>query len=188
LANAMPLTPILRLARAAAFTAVCLGLGMAAHLFAGGTIPPAAVARGTVVVFALAVPVSGRERTIGTILPLLATAQVALHLLFSSAHTHPHLVTAGHVHSGLGPGPGMLLMHGWAAVLTSLWLARGEAALWALLRRLAVRLIRLAAEQPDPLFTTLFSPPTGEPVIPRSVVPRHAVTRRGPPWNLSAAA
>jgi hypothetical protein len=32
------------------------------------------------------------------------------------------------------PGVGMLAAHGLATVMTALWLARGEAALWSLLR------------------------------------------------------
>ncbi len=52
---------------------------------------------------------------------------------------------AGRAHavhaSGLVPGFGMLVAHGWAIGLTALWLARGEAVLWTLLRRLAVRLL-----------------------------------------------
>ncbi|MEU7886425.1 MFS transporter [Microbispora bryophytorum] len=190
------MTSPLRLARAAAFTAVCLGLGMVAHLVSGGEVTPGALALGLPAVFAAALPLSGRERTLRAILPLLAALQVALHVLFalsspsSSAvhilaehvlveHVPTGLAMAGHAHAG--PGFGMLAGHGWAVVLTALWLARGEAALWALLRRLAVRLTRIAADPAPPVFTPPASPHPDEPCLPRSVPPRHCVTRRGPP-------
>ncbi|WP_169946367.1 MFS transporter [Microbispora sp. H11081] len=184
----MQVTSPLRLARAAAFTAVCLGLGVLAHLFGGGAVAPDALALGLPGVFAAALPLSGRERTLRSILPLLAVLQVALHVLFALSSPlspaplspAPALgVVAGHPHAG--PGLGMLIAHGWAVVLTSLWLARGEAALWALLRRLAVRLTRIARDPAPPVRTPPASPHPAEPRVPRSVAPRHCVTRRGPP-------
>ncbi|GAB3897417.1 hypothetical protein GCM10027612_53610 [Microbispora bryophytorum subsp. camponoti] len=196
----MPVTSPLRLARAAAFTAVCLGLGMVAHLVGGGAVAPGALALGLPAVFAAALPLSGRERTLRAILPLLAALQVALHVLFAlsspsspAVHVLAEHVLAQHVlvehvptghamagHAHAGPGFGMLAGHGWAVVLTALWLARGEAALWALLRRLAVRLTRIAADPAPPVFTPPASPHPDEPCLPRSVAPRHCVTRRGP--------
>nr|WP_189181618.1 MFS transporter [Microbispora rosea] len=182
------MTSPLRLARAAAFTAVCLGLGVLAHLLSGGTVAPGVLALGLPAVFTVALPLSGRERTLRAILPLLAVLQVALHVLFALTSPSPSPSTvrfvaghflAGHTHAG--PGLGMLLAHGWAVVLTALWLARGEAALWALLRRLAVRLTRIAADPAPPVFAPPASPHPDEPRMPRSVAPRHCVTRRGPP-------
>jgi hypothetical protein len=80
------------------------------------------------------------------VLPVLAHLQVVLHLLFSADHVvsvtgeaSPFTVVQ-HVHSGLVPALGMLIMHAWAVLLTALWLARGEAAIWTLLRRLCVLL------------------------------------------------
>ncbi|MEU6428643.1 MFS transporter [Microbispora sp. NPDC046973] len=189
------MTSPLRLARAAAFTAVCLGLGVVAHLFSGGAVAPGALALGLPAVFAAALPLSGGERTLRAILPLLAALQVGLHVLFalsspspspSAWHALAGHVMAGHAHAG--PGFGMLLGHGWAVVLTALWLARGEAALWALLRRLAVRLTRIAADPAPPVFTPPASPHPDEPRLPRSVAPRHCVTRRGPPSLLQPSA
>ncbi len=194
----MPVTSPLRLARAAAFTAVCLGLGVVAHLFSGGVVAPGALALGLPVVFAAALPLSGRERTLRAILPLLAALQVALHVLFalssppsSASHVLAGHAMAGHAmagHAHAGPGFGMLLGHGWAVVLTALWLARGEAALWALLRRLAVRLTRIAADPAPPVFTLPASPHPDGARLPRSVAPLHCVTRRGPPRLLQPSA
>ncbi|MEV7808079.1 MFS transporter [Microbispora sp. NPDC088329] len=188
----MPVPLPLRLARAAAFTAVCLGLGVVAHLFGGGAVAPGALALGLPAVFAAALPLTGRERTLRTILPLLAALQVALHVLFAlSSPSSAWHVLAGHAmagHTHATPSFGMLLAHGWAVALTALWLARGEAALWALLRRLAVRLTRIAADPAPPVFTPPASPHPDEPCLPRFVAPRHCVTRRGPPRLLQPSA
>ena len=129
-----PATPAgltFRLARAAAFSVVCLGLSVTAHVLAGSSVSASSAAGGLALAFLTALAVSGRERTTAVILPVLVALQVALHLLFSFAHAASPVEMAGHAHSALLPGLGMLVMHGWAVGLTSLWLARGEAALWA---------------------------------------------------------
>ncbi|WP_214414111.1 MFS transporter [Sphaerisporangium fuscum] len=175
-----------RLVRAATFAVVCLVLGVGAHVLGGGTLSAPHLAGGLVLAFGAALPLTGRERTIRVILPLLAAVQVALHVMFSSAHTGAHWGTGAHVHSGLVPDIGMLLMHGWAVTLTGLWLARGEALLWGLVRRLGVRLRRLLVAYLHPVYAPA-SPAACDPEPPvlRSAVLRHAVSRRGPP---SAAA
>jgi hypothetical protein len=170
-----------RLVRAAAFAAVCLGLGVAAHVFAGGSVSAPSAVGGWAPVFLAALAVSGRERTPVVILPLLAGLQVGLHVLFSLAHATSHVEVTGHGHSGLVPGLGMLVVHGMAVGLTSLWLARGEAALWAMLRRLGVRLRLLLVVYTDPAYTSFLPSCAAEPAILRSAILRHAVSRRGPP-------
>ncbi|WP_345579630.1 MFS transporter [Nonomuraea rosea] len=178
------MAPPFRLARTAVFAVVCLGLGVAAHLLAGATVAPPVALGGLGLAFAAAFPLSGRERPLAVILSLLAALQVVMHLLFSLSHaTSPHQL-AGHLHSGLMPSAGMLVAHGWAIVLTALWLARGEAALWGLLRRLAIRLLVIWL----PLLTTPFSTPlwTAEPRVLRPAVLRHVVSRRGPPPVVAA--
>ncbi|MBG0817749.1 MFS transporter [Planomonospora sp. ID82291] len=182
----VPASVPFRLARAAVLTAVCLGLSTAAHRFAGGAVSAPGAAGGTALAFAAALAAAGRERPAAVILPLLAGLQAALHLLFSLSHPMPSAEAAGHVHSGLVPGLGMLVVHGWAVGLTALWLARGEAALWALLRRLPVRL-RLLAAYAVPDLTPFFAVPAAEPAPPRPAGLRHAMPRRGPPPRLAAA-
>ncbi|MEV0613516.1 MFS transporter [Nonomuraea sp. NPDC050404] len=173
-----------RLARTAVFAVVCLGLGVAAHLVGGASVPAPAMVAALGLAFAGAYPLAGRERSLAVILPLLAGLQVVLHLLFSLSHTASPQALAIHLHSGLVPGLGMLVAHGWAVGLTALWLARGEAALWALLRRLAVRLLVIWL----PLHTTPFSTPlcTTGPRVLRSAVLRHVVSGRGPPRAVTA--
>jgi hypothetical protein len=166
-----------RLARAAAFSAVCLGLSVTAHVFSGGSVSAPSAAGGLALAFLLVLAVSGRERPLTVILPLLAGLQAVLHVLFSLAHPAPPAEVAGHAHSGLG----MLVVHGVAIGLTSLWLARGEAALWALLRRLGVRLRLVFIVRTDPTRTPFLTSRMAEPELLRSAVLRHAVSRRGPP-------
>lgn len=181
-----------RLARAAAFAVVCLGLGVAAHLFGGGSVSMPGAAGALAICFAVALPLTGRERTFAVILPVLVALQAVQHLIFALAEAAP--VTAAREaavaaalaeshalpHTGLVPSLGMVMVHGWAATLTALWLARGETALWSLLRRLAVRLLVFAVAL-DPVETPAAVPAAPEPKAPRSALPRHVVTRRGPP-------
>ncbi|MEV5888133.1 MFS transporter [Nonomuraea fuscirosea] len=174
-----------RLARTAVFAVVCLGLGVAAHVLGGSSVPAPAMVVALGLAFGAAYPLAGRERSLTLILPLLAGLQALLHLLFSLSHTVSPEAPALHLHSGLVPGLGMLAAHGWAVGLTALWLARGEAALWALLRRLAVRLLVIVRL---PLLVTPFSTSLGtpEPRVLRSAVLRHVVSRRGPPRAVAA--
>ncbi|SNS42478.1 hypothetical protein SAMN05216276_100981 [Streptosporangium subroseum] len=183
-----PATPAgltFRLARAAAFSAVCLGLSVTAHVLAGSSVSAPSAAGGLALAFLTALAVSGRERTTAVILPVLVALQVALHLLFSFAHAASSVAMAGHAHSALLPDLGMLVMHGWAVGLTSLWLARGEAALWAMLRRLGVRLRLVLIVHADPAYASFLTPCTAEPEILRPEILRHAVSRRGPPWSVT---
>ncbi|MFJ2031181.1 MFS transporter [Streptosporangium sp. NPDC087985] len=175
-----------RLARATAFTVVCLGLSMLAHVFAGGSVSAPSTAGALAIAFVAAFVLSKRERTLAVILPLLAGLQAGQHVLFSLAHAASPAEVIGHVHSGLMPGLGMLVMHGWAVGLTSLWLARGEAVLWALLRRLDARLCRVLIVHAAPAYTSFFTPSTIEPEVLRSAVLRHTVSRRGPPRLVTA--
>ncbi|MEV0587167.1 MFS transporter [Nonomuraea sp. NPDC050310] len=171
-----------RLVRATAFAAVSTGLGLLAHLFAapgGSPIAPPAVLAGAAGCLAAAFCTAGRERGLGATLALMAGSQVLLHLLLSLSHEGAVLAAGGHPHAGLVPGLGMLVMHGWAVALTALWLARGEALLWALLRRLAVRLrLTLPVALAVPSWARA---PHPAPRVLRSAVLRHAISGRAPP-------
>lgn len=74
----------LRLLRAAVFAAVCVTLSAAGHsLTAGGRIPLWSAGLAFVLVFAVAAPLAGRERSLPGIAALLAAGQLALHTLFA---------------------------------------------------------------------------------------------------------
>ena len=78
--------PVLPAVRAAVFTAVCLGLSVAAHRAMSATaIPPWAMLLGGVGVYAAARAGSRRERGLVGIAALMGALQIALHLLFAIA-------------------------------------------------------------------------------------------------------
>ncbi|MEV6151840.1 MFS transporter [Nonomuraea sp. NPDC052129] len=167
----------LRLARSALFAAVCVTLAALAHWFADGTLPgPGHLALGAGLVTAGAAALAGREREPVLIAVLLGSAQVLLHGLFSW-HDAPAPMPPGH---GPATDLGMVLCHLTAALVTGWWVARGETALWAVLRRLAVRLLQVLA--PCSTFPrTAPAPAYRSPGGPYESVLRHAVVRRGPP-------
>jgi hypothetical protein len=78
--------PVLPALRAAMFTAVCLGLGVAAHrAMSGAAIPPWAVVLGGLGAYAPARLGSRRERGLLEIALLMGVLQIGLHLLFAYA-------------------------------------------------------------------------------------------------------
>lgn len=174
--------PGLRLARSAAFAAVCVALAAVGHLAGGGDGPAlGALGLGTAGVFAGAYALAGRERSHGVIAGLLVGMQALLHELFTEGQTARVLIDPDHGHGGLGVSVGMILAHLTASLVAAWWLARGEAALWAVLRRLGVGAWRvLAAPRVPALPRQVRVRATAVPFS--SVRPlRHAVIRRGPP-------
>ncbi|HEX2315897.1 MAG TPA: MFS transporter [Thermomonospora sp.] len=178
-----------RCARAAAFAAVCVALGLLAHLLAAGLPPTRIVAAGLAVSFLAALPALGRERTLRTILPLLAGLQVVLHVLFTLGHPVAAAAppaAAGHVHAhaAVPADLTMVILHGCAVALTALWLAWGEALLWAALRHLALRFVPILLAWVLPERAPRPVVPFGEPRPPLQALLRHTVSRRGPPLPL----
>ncbi|MFC4008840.1 MFS transporter [Nonomuraea purpurea] len=172
----------LRLARTAAFAAVCVALAALAHVMGGGAAPESwAAGLGLAGVSALGLALCGRERSTGTITLVLTGAQLGLHELFAG-EGEAYVLVHGHSQGegGLAVNAGMLLTHLTATLITGLWLARGEAALWSLLRRAGRRLVVLLPRVAVP--AALRAVPV---VFTRTVPPqpgfRHCVARRGPP-------
>jgi hypothetical protein len=168
----------LRLARTAAFSAVCVTLAALAHALGGGAgAAPWTAGAGVVGVGGLGLVLCGRERSATTINVVLVMAQLGLHELFANDDT-AYVSVHGHG-EGLTVDAGMLLAHLTATVITGLWLARGEAAFWALLRRIGRRLVLLR-----PVAVPALRP--SAPIVFTRVVPiqpgfRHCLARRGPP-------
>jgi hypothetical protein len=76
----------LRLLRAGVFTAVCVTLSAAGHALAGGQrIPLWSLGVSCALVFAVAAPLAGRERSLPGIVVLLSAGQIALHTLYALA-------------------------------------------------------------------------------------------------------
>ncbi|MCG5217383.1 MFS transporter [Streptosporangium sp. KLBMP 9127] len=164
-----------------------MSLAALGHNLAGGTGPePWAVTAGGTAVMLLATALAGRERSAAAIATGLVATQLVLHELF--AFDDPSgisLALHGHAGAGLGESAGMLVAHLTATLITAWWLARGEAALWSLLRRLGAA----ATRRLDALLRAT-APATPRPGIRRTRSPRglpaallirHSVTRRGPP-------
>ncbi|MDA0632102.1 MFS transporter [Nonomuraea sp. MCN248] len=169
----------LRLIRTTAFAAVCVLLAALAHWLSGGARPePWALTAGVLAVFASAAALSGRERSPAQVACLLVAAQLGLHELFGGDGTG---YVAAHLHGqGLGEALGMLTAHLTATLLTGWWLARGESALWALLRRLARRLL-FPRPAPAPAAARPLAPVVRARAVPPDPALRHSLARRGPP-------
>ncbi|MEU6724956.1 MFS transporter [Nonomuraea wenchangensis] len=176
----------LRLARTAAFSAVCVTLAALAHLLGGGSGPaPWAAGLGLAASAGLGFALTGRERSAPVVNVVLVGAQLGLHELFARAGSRDagsldiaYVPVHGHG-QGLAVNAGMLAAHLTATLLTGVWLARGEAALWALLRRAGRRLtllrpVAVPAVRPRP-------PVAAARAVPLSPVLRHCLARRGPP-------
>lgn len=174
----------LRFTRAVAFSAVCVTLAAVGHLAAGGSGPePWAMVAGTTVVTALATLLAGRERSTATISVGLSAMQLFLHELFAYGDPSGISLTAHPHGQGLSEGLGMLIAHLTATLITGWWLARGEAALWSLLRAAGRRLgavLRLIFSPVTPAVLPRAAFPVAVPVPVRGVL-RHTVSRRGPP-------
>ncbi|MGW6570007.1 hypothetical protein [Streptomyces sp. NPDC054975] len=180
---------------------------MSAHEIPAGSLCTAFAVTG-----GLAWLAGGRRRGAYAIAGGLAAVQTVLHLIFSAGQSHratgAHTAT-GHGATGHAPldpsmdrvmetavtavgghsSPGMLAAHLLAALVCGLWLARGEAALFALARTVGalafapLRLLLAVVRVPEPPHQVRPRPRT--PRRPHGVVLAHALSRRGPP-RLSA--
>jgi hypothetical protein len=190
-----------RLVRSAAFAAVCVLLAALAHRLAGGDGPTAwALTVAAAGVFAGSAMLAGRERSPVLITSVLLVAQGGLHELFNHGATVKAILTSrlwasvpaapvgDHQTHGLGISLGMLLAHLTAALVTAWWVARGEAALWSILRRVGIAAVRVLLGLFTPVDATrlvalgrvahgwrhLGLPRINEPL-------RYIMVRRGPP-------
>ncbi|WP_246239822.1 YcnI family protein [Acrocarpospora corrugata] len=169
----------MRLLRSAAFTAVCVVLAALGHWFAGGASPgigTALVSAGAVMT--VTVVLAGRERSPAVVVGLLVAAQLILHELFAAPAGPPH----AHV---LSVDVGMLLCHGVAAAITGWVLARGETALWSVVR------LRRRPPVPDPAIRACptRNATTGRDagVPPRAAVRSSAPVRRPAAWSSASS-
>ncbi|GAA2411032.1 hypothetical protein GCM10010191_20100 [Actinomadura vinacea] len=182
--DGMDLWSVVRLVRATSFSAACALLAAAGHVFGGGRVDGPALLLGLAVVFVPALALTGRERTMSTILPAVAAAQVLLHTLLPDGSGQPDAAAAAeHAQHATSPGLGMLLMHVVAVLVTAWWLECGEAKLCALVRRLAGWVLRpLRLERPAPAGEFGVSLPVSrERHGLRLAAMRHVVEGRGPP-------
>jgi hypothetical protein len=188
--------------RAAALALVTLLAGTLAHLGAAGLLPPplamaALLGGGTV----LAAPFLRAEASAPRLVLLLVLGQALVHTVLTALAGHHqeaagHLGRAGHSHRAGGPEwlehltsdlsgthALMAVAHAAAAAVVGLWLARGERALWSLLRHVGHALLPRVRRVTGPT-------PVGRArVVPAPAVRRPAgllaltteLRRRGPP-------
>ncbi|MBW1604115.1 hypothetical protein JJV70_18780 [Streptomyces sp. JJ66] len=121
----------LRLLRAAVFTAACVALSAAGHVFAAGAgVPLWAFGAAAALVFVLVLPLAGRERSPLGLVAALAVGQLALHTLFAGAQSHAATGSAGSAAtaaaSGDGSAPGGGGVGGGLAVLAQTLLCGGS--------------------------------------------------------------
>ncbi|SEG76120.1 hypothetical protein SAMN04489712_111125 [Thermomonospora echinospora] len=202
----MGLMSVVRWVRAVSFAATCAVLATLGHLTGGGSLDRSAVLTGFLVIVVPALALTGRERTLASILPATAVSQVVLHVLLTKAQgaapapaapAAPMGGAAGMEAMEHGtPGLGMLLMHAVSVLVTSAWLEWGEARLCALVRQLTGWVLRpllfllyLAAGSASTWPRPIVGARTGE-CAPVQAVLRYAVVRRGPPgtWCVPGAA
>ncbi|THV34655.1 MFS transporter [Glycomyces buryatensis] len=166
-----------RLLRAAVFAAVTVSASALLHLWSGGSAPkPLFFTAAMALAFAAAFALGGRQRGFLALAPLCLAAQWGMHELFATGSP----VAAGHEH---GSGLPMLAVHCVAALAQAAWLARGEAALAALLDLLTLffaRVMRVClAAVPAPVHTrrSIARTPAPRPHL----VGASAISLRGPP-------
>ncbi|MEU5884960.1 hypothetical protein [Spirillospora sp. NPDC047279] len=191
---------VVRWVRAAGFAAACAGLAAAGHVAGGGGLRPWAVPAGFLIVFVPALLLSGRERTMASILPATATSQAVLHVLLSPAagDQDAALVAALATADGASAqvhhsGPfnlAMVLMHAVSVLLTASWLVWGEARLCALVRLLTSWMLRpllfLIARRPPASPRQILLRRAAERSPVRAFL-RYALARRGPPEAMIAS-
>lgn len=197
----------LRALRAALFAVVCVVLAAVGHSsLSAHALDPSALLAAFAVTAAGAWCAAGRRRGPVACAAGLLAAQGALHLTFSLTGAHPGSATAtapghgahaahgAHAHGAPAAAPdalfdggvGMLAAHLLAALVCGLWLARGEAAFFALaegasrpLRRLFTVPLGPVAVPGDPR-RPVRRPRRGAR-RPHVVVLASVLSRRGPP-------
>ena len=165
-----------RLLRAVVFAVVTVAGSALLHVWGGGAAPESGpFAAAIVPTVAVAYAVGGRQRGFIALAPLCLVSQWGLHEFFSfgSPAVHDH-----------GSGVAMVLVHVAAAFAQAAWLARGDAALAALLDLFTLFCARVLRLRPARAFTPTL--PWAAPLsTPRPPEPLTLVTcvvsRRGPP-------
>lgn len=143
-----PATAELRLLRAAVFTAVCVVLSAGGHVLASNeTVPLWTLGVAAALVFAVAVPLAGRERSLPGIAALLAVGQIGLHGVFGLGQ-HCAVAAGGGAGAGGAHGSGAGGEGGSAAVELARRLLCNDAAM-NLSEGRARRIVTNAGLDPD---------------------------------------
>jgi hypothetical protein len=163
--------------RALVFAVACVALSAVLHCFAGGHLFGLGTFAVTVGAVALAaLPFGNRQRGPVGLGVACGIAQAGLHLWFTAASGHLEHLT---------PNAPMLLVHALAALVSSIWLARGEAAMAAFVDLLT---LLLAPSLLVRLLEASGSPAPPRPAVAAAPAPNSRLellasvaSRRGPP-------
>ncbi|WP_026123003.1 hypothetical protein [Nocardiopsis halotolerans] len=181
--------------RAGVFTLVCASVSAHGHaLSSGHDVPLVGLLLGSVAVLGAAWTAAGRRPGPLTLAAWMLWGQLALHVAFSYAQNagHQHAADAAGTitHSALS-GWRMIAMHVLAALVSAWWLHRGENALFAFLRFMALTLLPLLlflGWAPAPPVRAAVHGPRGDERVPAPLpYLRHTRILRGPPPFLRAA-
>jgi len=174
--------------RVPTFTFASLGLALAAHVAAGGSLPgPGVLAVLALTVAAVCGVVATGERGPVSIGAAMAAVQLGVHLgLSASTVGGPPMPdemvmawTPGDPGAAVGQPLTMSVGHAAVGVLLTWWLARGEAATWRAVRRLVARLLPHAHH--GTTAPPCRVPPSALAPAPRRRLTDELPTRRGPP-------
>lgn len=160
--------------RIPAFTAGSVGLGVVAHVAAGGNPPGVGMMLLMVAAVTLTfASLTRRERALPWIVVAVGFVQLGMHVALLGGHEHANPAAADN-------GPALVIAHAVAVVALAWWLRRGEAAAWRAAVKVWRRLVRLPStpisskvsmrDRPAPLCRASF------PGVPVLVLPV-----RGPP-------
>ncbi|MFC9246505.1 hypothetical protein ACFT7S_21680 [Streptomyces sp. NPDC057136] len=192
----------MRTLRAALFAAVCVVLAAVGHSYMSGhDIPAGALLAAFATTGAIGWLGGGRRRGAVAIGGGLIAVQTALHMIFAGTQPQTMPSRPSMPHSGVGGmeaemsmagsgghgDGGMLAAHLLAAVVCALWLARGEAAFFALARTVdalaftPLRLLLTAVRLPDAPQLPSGARTRARNSLSHGVVLAHSLSRRGPP-------
>ncbi len=148
------------LARALAATVVVVVGALAAHTWAGGTVPTGpGLALVAAVVLAGGLVLFTREVPLWALLPVVAAAQLGLHETFGLVAQHSHASSSGMSGMSGMPGmPGMAATPGdpgwtWQMVAAHLFVTLLTALLWSVARRAASYVVALLLAAAPPVAT-----------------------------------
>jgi len=121
------------------FTATSVGLGVVAHVAAGGGPPsPGVMLMITAAVALASATLTRHERNLPTIVVAEALVQLGMHVALPMGHEHLHAAMS----DTMPATPPMLLAHTGAVLALAWWLRRGEMAAWRVLGQVWRSLVR----------------------------------------------
>ena len=179
----------LRVLRGGLLAGACAALAVGGHALGGGAAAPGPAVVVSLLLAAWTVLWADRQRGRAALAAFCGGTQVAYHLAFSlsadaavhARHGHGHGHGGAHEAMTSATDAHMLLAHVLAAAVTGVLLGHGEAALWAVARRLRRALPQLVLVVAAPAAPHRVPVPAGPAVRGAGLRLAAASERRGPP-------